>query len=198
MKLHELHIGEHRARPGGKRHALAEIARKDWSCRVVETADAAGRKDDCRGQEAIAACPARMQAAHRAIVRHQSAPSMPSMTVIDGCSADGCRQRPDELAAPVPSPAAWTIRRRRWAASRPSRKRAVGAPVEAHAEAPGSRWRRAAASAIMAATSGSHSPSPAASVSARCSSALSSAPKARRDAALCPGARRLRRRAPRG
>ncbi len=81
------------------------------------------------------------------------------------------------ISRPVASPLAWTMRRRPCAASRPSAARRRR-PVEAGAERDERRRSRRAGADDARATAGSHSPSPAASVSARCSAGLSSGPTA--------------------
>lgn len=119
--------------------------------------------------------------------------SKPSRTVITGVFITASISAA-MIAAPDPSPSAWTMRRRLWAASSPSDSwpaafRSKRTPARSSAAI------AAGASAMMqAVVTGSQSPSPAASVSARCSAALSSAPML---AAMPPCAQALDVSAPR-
>ncbi len=95
------------------------------------------------------------------------------------------------ISRPLRSPPAWTMRRRECAASRPSTRSAMAIAIERRAEPDQFRDRRWRGARIASATVSSQSPSPASSVSARCSEKSSSSPRLAAIAALRKNARGL-------
>ena len=135
VELHELQVGEDRAGAGRKREPLAEAAGRVGGV-LVEPADAAGRDDDRVRPEAGAGPEgptASTSDGPRCPRRRAAAPRCPSSTSIEGVARTAAISA-RMTSRPAPSPPAWTMRRRQWAASRPSAKPPSPRAVETDAE----------------------------------------------------------------
>ena len=118
----------------------------------------------------------------------------PSSTVTEGVAATATA-RARTISRPVPSPRAWTMRRRLCAASRPSCNLPAASRSKRTPWRASTRITSGPASTMRRAAAGSHRPAPAARVSASCSSVSSSSPTA---AAIPPCAQALEDNAPSG
>ena len=177
MELNEFEIGHDRAGARREREALAKGSGRIGAMQE-QPADAAGRDDDAIGGEKHrpARRSGREHLSPHCLRRSGAARWSPRITVIEGVSQT-LRARARMMSRPVASPPAWTIRRRECAASRPSAMLPLGIAIESHAE-PHQLFDRGRRRGEDRGGDGLVAkPSPAVSVSARCSEASSSGPR---------------------